>query len=109
MNCNLYSGCANILYINEPRDICVSEGEDGFFPCTYTGTLAVPRWRINNDVFSTSTIPAQHFYNGTGLLVVSVSTAMNMYKYTCILDVDTQLFSNTACLLVVSSNSSKVN
>ena len=103
----LYIGHAQVWFINEPRDICIIEGENGFFPCTYAGTVAVPKWRINSVKYSSSTLPPQHFYNGSGLLVVRVSSSMNMFQYACLFDNAVPLLSNTAHLIVVQSKSSK--
>ena len=103
-----YIGCvAQIQFINEPQDVCITEGENGFFPCTYAGTVSVPKWTINHIKYSASTLPPQHFYNGSGLIVARVTSSMNMYQYTCLFDSVVSLLSNTAHLTVVQSKSSK--
>ena len=61
----------------------VSEGMDAFFACTYKGTSAVPRWKINNVTFVTSALPPRHSYNGSGLALISVDLPLNKNSYSC--------------------------
>ena len=101
-------GYTQFQFLSEPQDICVKEEETAFFPCMYTGTTSLPKWQINNRRYSASALPPLHFYNGSGLLIVSVSSSMNMNQYTYLFENTVPLFSNTAHLFVVQSNSSKL-
>lgn len=66
--------------------------------------MVIPKWRINSDVYTATTLPILHFFDGSGLLVVRVSASMNMSQYTCFF---TNIMSNTAILFVVQNKSSK--
>ena len=72
-----------IVFIQQPKNVTVSEGTDAFFPCSYRGTSGVPAWRINNDDFVTSALPPRHSYNGSGLVVSNVDLSVNRNSYTC--------------------------
>lgn len=74
---------SQIEFIDQPRDKIVCEGEDVFFPCTYRGTTALPRWRINEEEHSNNRLPARHIYNGTGLVVANIKSSMDLWTYSC--------------------------
>ena len=74
---------AQIEIISQPRDVVLTEDEDAFFVCTYHGTTILPKWRINDVKYSNSRLPAQHFYNGSGLVVTNVRKHMNLWIYSC--------------------------
>ena len=96
---------AQVHFISEPNNQCVAEEETAYFPCTYTGTSLRPKWRINENEYTISTLPLFHFFDGMGLLVTRISISMNMSQYTCFFN--SQIMSNTAILTVVGSKSSK--
>lgn len=50
------------MFLQEPKNVTVSEGADAFFACIYHGTTGVPVWRIANDVFVASALPPRHSY-----------------------------------------------
>ena len=83
----ILSVLGKIMFLQEPRNVTVSEGADAFFPCTYHGTTGVPDWRISNNVFVTSVLPPRHSYNGSGLLVRNVDLSLNVTPYTCLFTV----------------------
>ena len=72
-----------IVFLQEPKNVTVLEGADAFFACTYHGTTGVPVWRIANDVFVASALPARHSYNGSGLVISNVDLSLNMNSYSC--------------------------
>ena len=74
---------AQIMFLEEPRNVTVSEGTDAFFACTSNDTSGVPTWRIANHEFATSALPPRYFYNGSGLVVSSVDLSLNMTSYSC--------------------------
>ena len=76
-----------IVFLQEPKNVTVSEGAEAFFACTYHGTTGVPVWRITNNVFVTSALPPRHSYNGTGLVVRNVDLSLNMNSYSCFFNV----------------------
>ena len=74
---------AQIMFLQEPKNMTVSEGMDAFFACTSNDTSGVPTWRIANHEFATSALPPRYFYNGSGLVVSSVDLSLNMTSYSC--------------------------
>ena len=75
------------MFLQEPKNVTVSEGLNAFFACTYNGTSRVPVWRIANEVFVTSALPPRHSYNGFGLVVSRVELSLNMTSYSCFFSV----------------------
>ena len=71
------------MFLQEPKNMTVSEGMDAFFACTSNDTSGVPTWRIANHEFATSALPPRYFYNGSGLVVSSVDLSLNMTSYSC--------------------------
>ena len=71
------------MFLQEPKNMTVSEGMDAFFACTSNDTNGVPTWRIANHEFATSALPPRYFYNGSGLVVSSVDFSLNMTSYSC--------------------------
>ena len=76
-----------IVFLQEPKNVTVSEGADAFFACIYHGTTGVPVWRIANDVFVASALPPRHSYNGSGLVISNVDFSQNMNSYSCFFNV----------------------
>ena len=98
-------GIQPTVFLSEPQDVCILEGEGTYFPCIYTGTTVLPYWKINGSLYPTNRLPGQHHYNGTGLIVHSISMSMNMQTYACLFQVSTSegvmlLSSRTATLTV---------
>lgn len=93
-------------FVNEPQNQCAVEGENVYFPCTYTGTTLLPKWRINDNEYTISTLPLFHHFDGAGILVTSVSSTMNLSRYTCFFN--NQIMSNTAILTIVESKLSEL-
>ena len=60
----IFSSTMNVVFLEEPQDICIHEGEDAYLPCVYTGTAALPRWRISENVYFTNTLPDPYYYDG---------------------------------------------
>ena len=75
-----------VVFTEEPEDICVKIGIEAFFPCTYTGTSASSLWKINGRVYSSARLPVHHRLNSTGLIVDALSS-LNMFAYSCLLEV----------------------
>lgn len=103
----------SVVFTSEPRDVCVAEGMEAFFPCTYNGTSAQSFWRINEMIRSSARLPLKHRLNRTGL-VVNADSTLNMSTYSCSLQIPTSdgvelLESNTAMLKVVSHMASLGN
>lgn len=90
---------------SEPQDVCILEGRDAFFPCTYNGTSTQSLWRINGSVHSTTRLPINHRFNNSGL-VVKADVSLNMSTYSYLIQVLTAdgvmlLESHVAFLTVV--------
>ena len=76
-----------IIFLQEPRNVTVTEGVDAFFPCTYYGTNRSPHWKINSSIYSISDLPPRHLYNGSGLVISNVDLSLNMTSYSCFIEV----------------------
>ena len=73
-----------MVFIRQPQDTKTVNGNNAFFPCTYTGTSRVPHWLVNQTrTYLVSALPPGHSYNGTGLIVHSVDALLNATKYKC--------------------------
>lgn len=55
------------------------------FSCTYEGSVAVPTWRINEQLYTWSSLPDRHIFNGKGLRIKNVDVSMNGTNYQCII------------------------
>lgn len=101
------------MFLSEPQDICVIEGQDAFFPCEYNGTDYYVKWKIKGKIESTARLPRNHRPNATGL-IVRVDTSVNQSTYSCIIRIAsvegeiTEFESNTAILTVVSFDNSSI-
>ena len=96
-----------VVFLEEPRNTCILEGEDAYLPCVYTGTSTLPHWTINGNVYSTNRLPAPYYYNGTGLVVNGATSSQNRTTYTCLIQVQTSegvriISSVTATLTVLT-------
>ena len=75
----------DVVFLQEPMNVTVSEGMNAFFPCYYHGTTAAPTWRINSRTFHNNRLPPKHSYDVSahGLAVSNVDLSMNMNSYSC--------------------------
>ena len=81
---------ARVIFLAEPHDIMAYEEEDAFISCDYTGVSSTPTWMITTSngteiVTSSSELPQNHFYNGSGIIIKKVDRMLNMTSYRCVL------------------------
>lgn len=63
----------------------MSNGELAYFACSGDNALEIPRWRIDGNVYHHNELPADHWFNQTGLIVFA-DTSKDGWNYRCILD-----------------------
>ena len=73
-----------MVFFQQPEDTEAVIGNTAYFPCTYNGTRGVPFWVVNESyAYPVNTLPPNHRYNGSGLIVYNVDIWMNGTKYQC--------------------------
>ena len=87
LNVVVFSIAGQNGYLQQPKNVTVFEGMDAFFACSYIGINAVPRWRITNQIFVSGALPPRYSYNGSGLVISSVDSSLNMTSYSCFFSV----------------------
>ena len=71
-------------FISEPQDVCILEGQDAYFVCTYSGTTNSPHWNISGNVYSRNQLPYPFQTIGTTLVIRGVVASMNKLTISCI-------------------------
>ena len=72
---------------NGPKTVFVQVGETARFDCQFTGGVAVPRWKINNEIpISSSRLQSPYEYSirTQQLIVNNVKVSMNNYTFQCL-------------------------
>ena len=72
------------MFVNEPSNVTVVEGGSSYFPCEYTTVTVAPVWVINGITRTSSNLPLNHYYNGSGLVILNVNVQLNGSCYSCI-------------------------
>ena len=61
----------------------VLDGDDVRFSCIFEGSAIVPAWRINGEIYTWSSLPDRHTFNGKYLFIENVDVSMNGTTYQC--------------------------
>lgn len=77
------------MFIDEPQDACIYEGNSALFRCTLAGATSTPLWKINGRIYSSTRLPINHEFNGTGLVVQNADLSISNSTYSCLHYVDT--------------------
>ena len=62
----------------------VSEGEDAGFSCTFEGSVMVPTWRISGRLYTWTSLPDRHTFDGEQIVIRNVDLSMNGNTYQCL-------------------------
>ena len=76
----------NIIFVSEPRDMIVAEGETVTFECTFNGSSLTPYWRINNVIYFIASIPPEYILNvqDFSVTVRNVTFGQNCSTFQCV-------------------------
>ena len=72
-------------FTSQPQDMTVSEGEDTRFSCTFEGSVIVPTWRISGLLYTWSSLPDHHTFDGERIVIQNVDLTMNGNTYQCLI------------------------
>ena len=72
------------MFISEPGNVTVEEGETATFECRYNGSILAPYWRINNVIYRLTAVQKLYIFNDDfSVTVDNVSVSENGYHFQC--------------------------
>lgn len=74
---------SGIHFVKQPAYTEVCVGGTAFFSCSYSGILTRPLWKINSTIYSSSSLPDNHVYNGEVLRISHVNVSEVNTTYQC--------------------------
>lgn len=74
-----------VLFVSQPHNQTVKEGETAHFECIYQGSDLTPAWRINNTIYSHTQLPTKFLFNDQdfSLTINSVPESLNFTSFQC--------------------------
>ena len=83
-----YAASARIIFLQQPIDVSVYEGESATFSCLFTGSDEVPFWFIDGSYHSWRDLPPQYTISpwDFSLTTENVNIAMNRTPHRCVVE-----------------------
>lgn len=80
----------SVQFLTEPVNVTVREGDSTFMPCSFVNTAIAPFWEITLEKkmtikTSSSTLPPNFTFNGSGIIFDDVKVSLSQSTYTCYL------------------------
>ena len=74
------------MFVAEPENATVFEGETVTFECDFRGSDLTPSWQINNVIYYSTSLQPNYIFNDQdfSLTVKNVSRQLNGYTFQCI-------------------------